>query len=247
MALSRPAWSWDADGHRFVCTVASYEMNEQARAAVKTLLALETREQFADACVLADTDNPPWHRMYVPKDAQSVDLARDCPATTGCMVSVIEQRTQTLKSDAPTMTKAEALMTLMHLVGDLHHPLNLGFAEDRGGADIPIIFHSRTMSLRDLWDTELLRARPDSWRELADSYEARFPYLERRLWPAGTVTDWANESLWIMRTPATGYLGNPGNLEFGEIYVRQNQLAVLRRLTQGGVRLGLMLNRIFTP
>ncbi len=252
LALARPAWSWDADGHRFVCTVASYEMNERARGAVKALLALDSREQFAEACVWADDiartrpETAAWHRMYVPRDAQAVDPARDCPAT-GCLTSAIEYNHQILTSDAPNAVKAEALKFLMHLVGDVHQPLNLGFAEDRGGDAIPIVFHARTMTLRDLWDRELLRARPDTWRELADSYEARFPYLERRLWPAGAVTDWANESLWIMRTPATGYLGNPGNLEFGEIYVRQNQLAVLRRLSQAGVRLGLMLNRTFAP
>ena len=251
LALARPAWSWDADGHRFVCTVASYEMNEQTRGAVKKLLALETREQFAEACVRADDaagnrpEPPAWHRMYVPREAQSVDLARDCSGPDGCLVSAIEHKTRILQGDAPAAAKAEALKVLMHLVGDLHQPLNIGFVQDRGGADIPVVFRGRRMSLRDLWETELLRARPDTWREIAESYEARFPYIERRLWPAGTLTDWANESLWIMRTPATGYLGNPGNLAFGELFVRQNQLVVLRRLSQAGVRLGLMLNRIF--
>lgn len=250
-ALPVPAWSWDADGHRFICTVASYEMSEQARGAVKTLLAVDTREQFADLCVWADEiakDRPEtaaWHHMYVPRDAQTVDLARDCADENRCIVAAIARTTRILESDQASVAKAEALKVLMHLIGDLHQPLNIGFAADHGGADIAAIFHGRTTTLKALWETELLKARPDTWREIADSYDKRFTYVERRLWPAGTPADWANESLFLTRTPATGYVGNPGGLEFGELYVRQNQLAALRRLSQAGVRLATTLNKIF--
>lgn len=250
-ALTGPARAWDAQGHRFICTVASYEMSAAARGAAKDLLGVGTREQFADLCVWADEIAGPrpetagWHRMYVPHDAQTVDMGRDCADPDRCVIAAIARHLETLKSGAAAPVRAEALKFVMHLTGDLHQPLNIGFADDGGGAAIAATFHGRATTLRDIWETGLLAARPDSWREMADSYDKRFPYIERRLWPAGTLTDWANESLWIARTPATGYVGNPGGLEFGELYVRQNQLTALRRLSQAGVRLASLLNKAF--
>ncbi len=56
---------------------------------------------------------------------------------------------------------------------------------------------------------------------------------------------WAIESYWIMRTPATGYLGNPGNLTFGEVYVAQNKLTAMEQIEKAGLRLSHLLNRAF--
>lgn len=251
LLLPSRAFAWGADGHRFVCTVASYEMNEPTRAAVKRLLHIDSREQFAELCTWADEavaqrpETAGWHRMYVPKDAHTVDLARDCADPNRCVIAVLERNAQVLRGIAADTAKAEALKFVMHLVGDLHQPLNVGYADDGGGAGISAVFRGRTTTIREVWEDGLLKARPESWRETAESYDKRFTYVERRQWPAGTPLDWANESLYIVRTPATGYLGNPGGLEFGDLYIRQNQLIAIRRMSQAGVRLATMLNKIF--
>lgn len=238
--VPQAAWAWGADGHRLICTVASYEMNEAARGQVKALLRLDAREAFAEVCVGPDA---PEHAIYVPHDAYEIDLARDCGGPGDCALTVVDESLAVLKAEVEGPSKAQALVRLMRAVGDLHEPLNVGFAADQGGRAISAIFRGQTTSLRAIWDDGLLEARPESWREIADSYAARFTYVERRTWPGGTPLQWANESLYIARTPATGYIGNPGGLDFGALYVRQNQLIAIRRMTQAGVRLGQLLNR----
>lgn len=241
--VPQAAWAWGADGHRLICTVASYEMDEAARGQVKRLLKLDTREAFAEVCVGPDE---PEHAIYVPPEAHEIDRACDCGGPGGCALTVVDESLAILKAEGDGVSKAQALGRLMRAVGDLHEPLNVGFSADRGGRDISAVFRGQTTSLRAIWDDGLLEARPESWREIADSYAARFTYVERRTWPDGTPLQWANESLYIARTPATGYIGNPGGLDFGALYVRQNQLIALRRMTQAGVRLGQLLNRTFS-
>ncbi len=48
-----------------------------------------------------------------------------------------------------------------------------------------------------------------------------------------------------MRTPATGYLGNPGDLELDGVYVMQNYPVAQEQVEKAGVRLGALLNNIF--
>lgn len=244
----RTAGAWSADGHRFVCAVASYEMNETARGRAKALLAVATREAFAESCAAPGADEDDEGTLHVPREARAVDMARDC--ARGCVLADIARHLGTLRGAGPRAGQADALRRLMRAVADVHHPLNLGFAADRGGRDIAATFNGAPTTLRAIWDEGLLRAHPDPWRTLADGYAARFSYVERRTWPGADLLGagplaWANESLYLMRTPATGYLGNPGGLDFGGLYVRQNQLVVLRRLSQAGVRLGRMLNALW--
>jgi hypothetical protein len=235
------ARAWTADGHRFVCIVASYEMSEAARAKVKSILGVSTREDFAEACVAPEAEEFP---LYVPLNAREINPARDCAA--GCALTVIADAVTALQAEGPQKQKAVALRRLMAAVADIHHPLNTGFSHDRGGRDVTAIFNGKPTTLRAIWDDGLLGARPEPWREIADSYAQRFPYVERRTWPHSAPLTWANESLYILRTPATGYLGNPGGLAFDSLYVRQNQLTAIRRLSQAGVRLARVMNELWT-
>jgi hypothetical protein len=66
---------------------------------------------------------------------------------------------------------------------------------------------------------------------------------KKRKWPQGTPLDWAQETLWLMRTPAAGYLGNPSGLIFDEVYVQQNYPIAQEQIEKAGVRLDTVLNQ----
>jgi hypothetical protein len=48
-----------------------------------------------------------------------------------------------------------------------------------------------------------------------------------------------------MRAPATGYVGNPGGLDFGDVYVSQNQPVARAQIEKAGLRLAALLNSLF--
>ena len=50
------------------------------------------------------------------------------------------------------------LMTLIHLMGDLHQPMHLGHADDRGGNKHNVIFFNRNSNLHSVWDNALVES-----------------------------------------------------------------------------------------
>lgn len=248
-SLPAPALAWGDAGHRMVCRVAWDELLEQPLANLKALLGIATEEEFAEACTWAGrytVEHPEaaaWHEVYVPVDTRSVDLARDCPAAQSCVLREIEKNVDVLKSGAPRAERATALKFLAHFVGDVHQPLHVGFAADRGGADIAAVFLGRPTTLREIWDTALIETDTEALEQIASTYHAYTP-LDRLFvdWMNALPVEWANESLWIMRTPATGYVGNPGGLAFDQVYVDQNRAVAFDRIAKAGMRLGHLLN-----
>jgi hypothetical protein len=244
------ALAWGRGGHRAVCLTAWGELSAPTRAAVLDLLGITTPEQFADSCYWADEVRPqrpltgPWHYINIPKDARAIDLERDCPLPASCIVREIDRHAATLKDAASKTERAEALKFLAHFVGDLHQPLHVGFAEDRGGNEISLTFLGRRTNMHALWDWGLLEA-PAPPPDLSYPHvKAALHRLARSRWKAGTPADWAQETLWLMRAPATGYVGNPGGLEFGDVYVAQNYPVAGAQVEKAGVRLAYLLEDV---
>ena len=239
--------AWGRGGHRAVCITAWEEMAAPTRAAALDILEIPAAEQFADSCYWADEVRPqrpatgPWHYINIPKDARAIDLARDCPLPASCIVREIERFAAILKSDAPKPQRAEALKFLAHFVGDLHQPLHVGFAEDRGGNEIAVTYLGRKTNMHALWDWGLLET-PASALENLEPHITISARLNRPHWRGGTPQDWAQETLWRMRSPVTGYLGNPGGLAFDEVYVRQNYPVAREQIEKAGVRLAEIFN-----
>ncbi len=249
LSVPHPASAWGDAGHRMVCRVAWDELVEAPLAEVKEILGITTEDQFADACTWADrhlADHPEtasWHEVTIAKSVREVDIARDCSAPVSCSLREIERNLDILKSGATREERALALKFLAHFVGDAHQPLRVAFAEDKGGEALRTTFLGKPSNMRAMWDSDMLATDPRALEDLAGSYHQYTP-LDRLFvdWIADLPAEWATESLWIMRTPATGYVGNPGGLAFDETYVKQNLVVAHDRIAKAGIRLGHLLN-----
>jgi hypothetical protein len=245
------ASAWGRGGHRAICVTAWSDFSEDTRAQVRSLLDLQGADQFAEACFWADDvrlkrpKTGPWHYVNIPKDARSIELERDCRAPASCLIEQIERQAVRLSSGAPKWERAEALKYLAHFVGDLHQPLHVGFAEDRGGNEISLRFLGRKTNMHALWDWGLLETPAPPADVTYPHLKAALHKLQRSRWSKGSVHDWAQETLWVMRAPATGYVGNPGGLDFGDVYVSQNQPVARAQIEKAGLRLAALLNSLF--
>lgn len=249
LAAPASAAAWGDLGHRLVCHQTWNDLTEEARAKVLDILDFTTRDEFADSCNWADAyreghrETGPWHYISVPKGATTIDMARDCPMETSCVVREIERQFQILKSPVPKAERAMALKFLAHFVGDLHQPLHTGFHEDRRGSMLKVKFMGEDWTMHGVWDYALVEIEPMGVDAVRSRLRAMIP---RELTFDDAETSplaWANESLTIMRSPATGYVGNPGGVEFDEIYVQQNRPVAVERMTQAGMRLARLLEQ----
>lgn len=141
---------------------------------------------------------------------------------------------------------ADAVMRLVRFTGEVHQPLSVGYAADRNGLDIPATFLGRQTSMHAIWNDELVVVpRPLRAADTAFDLRVITNYLDRPRWTLTPPLAWATESYWIMRTPATGYVGNPGNLAFDDVFVTQNKLTAMDQIEKAGIRLAHLLNEVF--
>jgi hypothetical protein len=150
-----------------------------------------------------------------------------------------------VRNNAPKAERAESIKFLAHFVGDVHQPLHVAIIGDQGGNKTSVVFLGTKTNLHAVWDFKLLEVPAPPPDLSYPNLRAALHNLKRKRWKSGTPLEWAQESFWIMQTPSTGYVGNPGGLEFGDIYVKQNYPVAAEQLEKAGVRLGALLQRLF--
>jgi hypothetical protein len=145
---------------------------------------------------------------------------------------------------ADRVKKAEALKFLVHFVGDIHQPLHVSYARDKGGNDIKVDFlHDRT-DLHTVWDSLLLRHAKQPWRSYAAQLYARITPDRRQKWSASLdPAVWATESFKLAESHAYAI---PKTGQLDRSYMDRNLPVIEERLSVAGVRLGALLNAIFT-
>lgn len=268
------ARGWSKEGHVLTCQIAQELLNPEATEAVQDLLPESAGGNLSALCVWPDQIRlwskyrwaSPLHYANTP-DTCSFLYKRDCHNTAGeadmCVVGAIRNFTTQLMtyttqgSDSP-YNLTEALLFLSHFVGDIHQPLHLGFASDEGGNTIELRWFRRKSNLHHVWDRDIILTA------LADYYDKDsalllqelqrnlthgiwsndVPTWERCVIIKSCVNKWAEESIDLACKWA--YEGVEAGITLSEDYFDSRLPIVMERLAQGGVRLAMLLNRVFS-
>jgi nuclease S1 len=228
LVCAAPAFPWGCEGHRTVALVALEQLAPHARAMASNLLRGEPSDpsvrhfcgpsdlpQFAHMSTWADDirekrkETAPWHFIDVPLGVARDHMHDACPAATGCVTSAIRSQLDMLRSAlSSNAQKSEALMFVIHLVGDLHQPLHAATNNDRGGNCVPVAFFTLAPkesangenfrpNLHGVWDTDLVE-RVDKEHDPARfaNQLAREFRAEMSSWKQEPINldDWAWES-----------------------------------------------------
>jgi hypothetical protein len=251
LQTATPAWGLGRLGHRVIARLAEKHMTPEAMAAVAALL--EPGESMADASLWADKvrghmrHTAPWHYVDVPLDEPKYDPKWSAvDAKHGCVVDKINEFRKVVGNKTkPVEERRFALRFLLHCVQDMHEPCNVGDNHDRGGNDTQVRFFDIGTNMHRLWDTDIVQSNTkseDIWlTELAELDTAE----NQAKWMAGTVEDWATESLLAAREayliPGTDKRLKSGQ-KLGKEYFDKHLPVVRRRLCQAGLRLAIVLN-----
>ena len=238
-------FAWGRDGHRITGFIAAKYLTPRARAAIRDLLG---DESLADVSTWPDEirrqrkHTAPWHYANPAPDSDGFNLDRDCP-DEGCVVSAIIKYSHVLRDKtASREDRIEALKFVVHFVGDVHQPLHLGNARDRGGNDIKVTFFENNTNLHSLWDSGMIRRTKKGWTEYATELAAKITPQERVLYGTLDPVVWATESQTLAHSNAYDV---PKDGQLGQDYLDKNMPVVERRLSMAGVRLAALLNVVF--
>jgi hypothetical protein len=256
-----PAWAWGEDGHVIVAKIAELNLTPEARKEIQKLLgpipiSHPRIATFADF-VRHNPDYPEyskssgWHFVDVPVGA-TFDPETHCPQQN-CVIEQVNRFKGVLaKKDAKADDRLEALIFVVHLVGDMHQPLHCATRNDRGGNSLNVRFlghRGNHLNLHSVWDDNLVKSGMKRQDRLNYAYDlnTRISDANRTGWKTGTPKEWALESHKLAETAAyTDSNDKPlptmGVPNLDDAYVKRGTKVVEEQLQKGGVRLAAILN-----
>lgn len=258
--------AWGFIGHQVVGLIAKSYLSREVSDWAQELLP-EFNGDMGKAAVWADeargSSEYHWSGSLHYADAEAWSCkfvhSRDCP-TDWCVTGAIanySKRLSTMSGDE--FSQNEALKFLIHLVGDIHQPLHVGFRSDLGGNSIHGVFMQHSSNLHAVWDDHII-----NYRVKSSFHDSQGQFLEHLLERADSelaqdVSNWMSyeekdELKWASESAAAAckyaYSDEMGNkikdpFNLGEKYYEFALEEIEIRLITAGVRLAALLTRAF--
>jgi hypothetical protein len=235
---------WGKTGHRTTGEIAEKHLTKKAKKAIHKLLkgkSLAFVSTFADDIKSDKKYNKfnTWHYVNFPFDSKYKDSEKN---PKGDIITGIDHCITIIKDEnSAKEDKIFYLKMLVHLVGDLHQPMHVGKAEDRGGNDIKVQWFYKNSNLHRVWDTDMIEDNKMSYSELANSVEELSKDQVNKI-KEGSVLDWVYETQLLAKEV---YLSVEKNENLRYSYSYKYLSTVRKQLQKGGIRLAKMLNEIF--
>jgi hypothetical protein len=263
--VSQAAFAWGNRGHELIAHVAQRRLSTTVERRALDLLrssnrcpATPSRRNLAQVATLPDEFRNreggqitrSWHFVNIDVAHPDYSEARDCPLGD-CVIRRIERATEMLRDEHDQFTDCErkdALIYLIHFVGDLHQPFHCGFGRfanstaDRGGNSVRVRIGNQSTNLHSAWDgtlIELQNRTDDQWAgHLIDEV---IPSLDPQLAAETSVAAWADESHDIARTEHPRPANEDDVTTLDDDYLQKNSTVVEQRLALAAVRLANLI------
>jgi S1/P1 Nuclease len=245
--LATNALAWGNSGHRITAWLAQDRLSDDAEREMRRILG----QQFiSGVSTLPDAwrnndgarFTAGWHFVNTSIDEESYDAARDCKGDQCVVEQINDMRDLLADKTQSDGSRREALIYLVHFIGDLHQPFHTGSGQvdgqpDRGGNRINVVLRGRNTNLHAAWDSGILELRGFNIQDYVDHLaDEVVPTLDVNTITAGTVADWANESHGIAQDQR---VEDETTLSAG--YVTTAQGIVDERLARGAIRLAKVI------
>jgi len=280
-----PAFAWGPAGHKIVAIIAEQRLSPAAREKIRKLL-LDGKYSIVDIASCADTIRGNQHANPTPTDVMCRSLAGEVPSTNGlwhyidipvptkaktleafckddnCVTARIASFSQILRTSKDDVQRRQALLFLVHFVGDIHQPLHAAErACDRGGNSEHVNFSAdgqkeANVALHHVWDTSELdllmkHANITDERVFAGILIAGIKPTDAQKWARATPEQMAWESYRLAVSkvyrgiPFQNFCDNqkppPMVTDLTAAYENDGTKVVREQLMKAGVRLGAIL------
>ncbi|MEO6523538.1 MAG: S1/P1 nuclease [Mucilaginibacter sp.] len=240
--------SWGVTGHRTVAKIAENHLTPKTQLAIKELLGKET---LPDVSTWADEirSNPDYkftgayHYVNLPAGLNFEQFVAAIKALPIDNAYKIIQKCEMDIADPQKSKQAKvtALKFLVHVIGDIHQPMHVSHAEDKGGNDIQITFNGDGTNLHSLWDSGLIEQEGLSYQKMAVAYDTATPEQITK-WQSDNLLIWLWESYQIAEILYKEAAENP---KFEKEYYDEHLPVLQNRILKGGIRLAGVLNGLF--
>jgi hypothetical protein len=274
-----PVWPWGPSGHRIVAIIAEQRLSPAAREKIRQLL-LDGKYSIVDISSCADqirgnsTDlmcrslagevpstNGLWHYIDIPVPTKAKTLDAFCKEEN-CVTARINSFSEILRTSKDDAKRRQALLFLVHVVGDIHQPLHAAErACDHGGNSEHVNFSldgqkESNVTLHHVWDSselELLMKHENITddRVFAGILMAGIKPAEASKWARASADQmaWESYKLAVSKVyrgiPLQNFCDNqnpaPLLTDLAAAYQNDGTKVVREQLTKAGVRLAAIL------
>ncbi|MDO6763015.1 S1/P1 nuclease [Agarivorans sp. 1_MG-2023] len=240
--ISLPSHAFGVLGHQLIAYIAQQQLTPHANHQIELLL---DGQSLVNASTWADQarrtalwkHSGPWHYINIPEE-QSLQQAKR--SSKGDVLSQLKYFENTLLDQTlNNEERQQALKFYIHFVGDLHQPLHVAYAKDRGGNSTRVKWYGKTSNLHRVWDTQLLDTKHGSVEQYAQYLARNYPRTNTQ----GSYEDWLQETRALV--PAAYQFSS---IKLADEYAEQHRSSLEKQLMRAGTRLASKLNQLLaTP
>jgi hypothetical protein len=236
--FSKTSRAWGPEGHAIVGRIAMQFVSEDVRKNVLAILGdmpVDTAANWMDI-VRSNPDYDfmkTWHYLDFPKGQEFIPGVSDNIVNRLLLTFNELKHRKILCTDQVRMD----LLVLMHLIGDLHMPLHTGYEDDLGGNKRMIQFDTlKTHNLHTFWDIDII-----SFGNITDGDCLQYlSNLQKDTMHTVDFFNWMKES----RSLLDRVYDFP-DFTISNEYLIKNKKVVEKQLLLAGLRLALVLNKLF--
>jgi hypothetical protein len=257
------AFPWSDVGHKTIAIIAEKNLRPETLKKIKQLLP--NGETMMDLSIEADnlTKTKPatafWHYINLPvyEDIGMEDVRQyesKGRREGNNVISQTKKNFDFLKTGwGSHKEKQEALMYLIHFMGDVHMPLHVGDDNYQRGSRRQVVFfrsdaktdRGRSTNLHVLWDNLIEVKAVDDPEELGKKLGADISIAEKGEWGKGTVENWAYESYQVAKKVYANIPRRRVIFNLPRNYYAKMRPIADKQLEKAGIRLAILLEELF--
>jgi len=235
--------SWGRTGHNVIGRIAANHLTDKAKAGVAALLGNETLADVASwADDTRDRSTASWHFINVETGLSFDDFKSQVTGKVDVYTALLKEEGILADDKASREDRVNALKYVVHFVGDIHQPMHVSRAEDKGGNTIQVQYDGQGTNLHSLWDTKMLEHAGLSEAQLAQNFDKSTP-AQITKWQNDPQIVWAWESYQISSQLYAEIEKNGTNID--DAYYKAHMPIVENRIEKAAIRLAGILNTIF--
>ena len=250
---STPALSWGKREHAAIAKIAEQNLSKKAQKGISEILNGQKPSSYASWLDYYKQDMP--MKLTIPQNGK---MTRTIPHTfqvdsamnayrnpeRSC-ITVVEESIAKLKDreNLDDSTRLQCLLNIIHLVGDMHCPGHVIYADnrDRHIGYFDVTFSGQTVRFHKVWDTMVtgntFAGGVDElayWAMTADKKQIRE-------WQSGSLYDWGSD---VAHTSYGVWDVKAGD-DLGNYYMYDHSRMALSLICRAGYRLAKVLNETF--
>lgn len=249
------AQAWSSLGHQTIAALAKEQLSPETKAKLDLYLQGQTIEKAASwADAVKDADGWKHAKYYHYKNLPEktdyfTDLRGLAPskrARGDVLRALLHAEDVIVSPGSTTVDRKNALRFFIHLVGDLHQPLHIGFISDVGGNLVKMNWDGEKTNLHAVWDRSMLLTfgkkylLPTEYYAPGDVAKAlpKPTTMELAKLRQGNYLDWLNESVSFRDSAYANIKDTTVN------YYKTHELTMATQMVKAGYRLAMLLEEL---